>query len=391
MLRVPPEAPEHAVLEALRESLRLIGGLDRIVGRARTILVKPNIALPTDLDCTSPQVTWAVSRLLVEHGCEVMIGEDPAIPTSEEAAYGYYRIHRLAERAGARVVSLRKGGTARVRVPGASFFPELEVSRIALEADLVVSAACMKAVNVTHVSLSMKNMKGVLPNRWKRAFHCEGLNQGIVDLYRALRPRLAIVDALRGRDMIQKRHHPVGLLVVGQDAVAVDAVSTRLMGFDPAAVEHLRLAGEAGLGALAEEDIEIRGEELAAHAGRFPFSPPNDPFELARRTNGRLEIVQGRSCSVCLNELGQVLSLYVDYLQRSDPLSILVGPEADPAAVPPGRRIILYGNCLRKRGGQGHFVGGCPPNEALPGITDSLGAFLGSTARGTRSDPSETA
>ena len=370
-------AMDEFVLQAVRRSIELVGGLSSFDVKGKQVLVKPNIGLPNSLDCTNPQVTWAAAKIFADYGCEVLLGEDPAIPTSEEEAYGFYRIHEIAERAGARVVSLRKGGTVKIKVPNAGFFTELAVSRIAHEAAMIVSVACLKTVNVTNVSLSLKNMKGVIPGAWKRKFHSEGLNHGIVDLNRVVKPGLAIVDATLARDMIRKACYPSGLIFAGKDAVAVDAVCCRFMGFDPAAIEHLKLAAEAGLGVIGSEEIELKGDEVEPIAGSFRFSSPNDPFKLASGSNGKIEIVQGQPCSACINELGQFVSLYADYLKEHEPISILVGPSADPSSVPEGRRIVYYGNCLRKkRRGRSLLVRGCPPNEAIQGITDSLGAVI---------------
>ncbi len=379
IVRVPAQSLDKTVLEAVKQSIELAGGLASLGVKGKQVLVKPNIALPNSLDCTNPQVTWATAKIFADFGCDVLIGEDSAIPASEKDAYGFYRIHEIAEQAGARVVSLRQAGTAKVKVPGAAFFPELAISRIALEAAMVISVACMKSVNVTNVSLSVKNMKGVLPGAWKRKFHCEGLNQGIADLIKTLRPGLAIVDATLGRDMIRKVCYPSGLIFAGTDPVAVDAVCTRCMGFDPADIPHLRLAAEAGIGTINSAEIDIKGESLDAVAGKFHFAPPNDPFQLAEASKGKIQIIQGQPCSACLNELGQFISLYSDYFREHEPISILVGPSADASAVAAGRRIIYYGNCLGNRQrGDALLIRGCPPNEAIQGITDSLGEAIGS-------------
>lgn len=377
IVKAPAPAMDEVVLQAVHRSIELLGGVSSFGVKGKQVLVKPNIALADSLHCTNPQVTWAAAKIFADYGCEVLLGEDSAVPASEEEAYRFYRIHELAERAGARVVSLRKGGTVKVKVPNASRFTELAVSRIAYEADMIVDVACLKTVNVTNVSLSVKNMKGVIPGAWKRKFHSEGLNQGIVDLNRVLKPGLALVDATLARDMIRKACYPSGLIFAGKDAVAVDAVCCRSMGFDPAVVEHLRLAAEAGLGVIGSEEIELKGDEAEPIANSFRFSPPNDPFHLAAGSNGKVEIIQGQPCSACINELGQFVALYVDYLKEHEPISILVGPSADPSKVAEGRRIIYYGNCLRqKRRGGSLFVKGCPPNEAIQGITASLGEVI---------------
>jgi uncharacterized protein (DUF362 family) len=328
------------------------------------------------MNCTNPAVTWAIAKLFVDHGCEVMIGEDPAVPVAEEVAYRFYRLDEIAERAGARVVSLRKGPTVLVKVPNSLFFPEIEVSALTVEADLVISAAALKSVNVTTVSLGIKNMKGVIPGVWKRKFHCEGLNSGIVDLCKVARPGLVVIDATYGKDMVKGCCYPVGLLIVSTDPLAADSVGSRIMGFEPRSIDHLRISKDEGIGELDLERIDIMGEQLQDHIGLFPFSPPNDPFKLAAQSGGKIEIVQGNPCSVCVNELGQALSLYANCANGKERVSILVGPNADPAKVPADRKVVCFGNCLMRHQGDGDVISGCPPNEGLLGITDSITRVL---------------
>jgi len=376
LVKVHPQAIASTVLKALRESIDLIGGVGTFCSKGDRILVKPNIASPNGFECANPSVTWAAARILSEHGCEVLIGEDPAIPIKENFAYREYGLHELAEEANAKVVSLRYGPHTKVKVPGNGFFSEIEVSRIAQEADLVVSVAAMKSANITTVTLGLKNMKGLVRPSWKRRFHCEGLNQAIVDLNAAVKPGLSIIDATFGKDLSASPwvSYPVGLIVASGDIVAADSVCARVMGFDPEEIEHIRLAEERGLGVLDLENIEIRGEKLQEWAGRFPFSSPKNPFKLAEKSGGRIKIVQGNPCSVCLNNLGESLALHEDHLKAFEDVTVLVGPEVKPYIS--SGHIILFGKCLKKHKGKGIYVDGCPPHEYEPAKTGSLKKVL---------------
>jgi len=376
LVKVHPQAIASTVLKALRESIDLIGGVGTFCSKGDRILVKPNISSPNGFECANPSVTWAVARILSEYGCEVLIGEDPAIPIKENFAYKEYGLHELAEEVDAKVVSLRYGPHTKVKVPGNGFFSEIEVSRIAQEADLVVSVAAMKSANITTVTLGLKNMKGIVRPSWKRRFHCEGLNQGIVDLNAAVKPGLSIIDGTFGKDLSASPwvSYPVGLIIASSDIVAADAVCARVMGFDPEKIEHIRLAEEEGLGILGVENIEIRGERLQDWASKFPFSPPKNPFKLVEKSGGRIKIVQGNPCSVCLNNLGESLALHEDHLKAFKDVTILVGPEAK-SYISSGY-IILFGRCLKKHKDKGIYLDGCPPHEYEPAKTGSLKKVL---------------
>jgi uncharacterized protein (DUF362 family) len=50
------------------------------------------------------------------------------------------------------------------------------------------------------------------------------------------------------------------VMLAGADQVAIDAVATKLMGFDPLSVKYIRLAHEAGLGVGDPRDIDLVGD-----------------------------------------------------------------------------------------------------------------------------------
>ena len=47
------------------------------------------------------------------------------------------------------------------------------------------------------------------------------------------------------------------------DQVAIDAISAKMMGFDPMSLKFIRLAHEAGLGVGDPKEIEVVGEDIA--------------------------------------------------------------------------------------------------------------------------------
>jgi len=285
-------------------------------------------------------------------------------------------LYELAKKANAKVVSLRHGPHTKVEVPGGGFFSEIEVSSIAQEADLVVGVAAMKTVNITTVTLGLKNMKGLVRPSWKRKFHCEGLNQGIVDLNAAVKPGLSIIDGTFGKDLSASPwvSYAVGLIMASSDFVAADSVCARVMGFNPEKIEHIRLAEEEGLGIFGVENIEIRGERLQDWTDKFRFSPSKNPFKLAEKSGGGIKIVQGNPCSICLNSLGESLAFHEDHLKDFEDVTILVGPEAKPCIS--SGYTILFGRCLKKHKDKGIYVAGCPPNEYEPAKTGSLKKVL---------------
>ena len=100
-------------------------------------------------------------------------------------------------------------------------------------------------------------------------------------------PRLNVVEGVVGRDGTGFRNganYGLGLVVVGVNAVAVDAVASYLMGFDPGSLIYLRVAAEAGLGTNDLASIRV----FEVDAGRVvrcddPASLRGAPFRVISR------------------------------------------------------------------------------------------------------------
>jgi uncharacterized protein (DUF362 family) len=145
------------------------------------------------------------------------------------------------------------------------------------DADVVVSMPKMKTHHWAGVTLSLKNCFGCLPGRvygWpKNVLHWQGIERSILDIAGAVRPSYAIVDgivAMEGNGPIDGTAKTVGLVVVGDDPVAVDATTAHIMGFEPDRLPYLAEAG-AFLGVADLERIEVRGEDPGSLV--TPFLP----------------------------------------------------------------------------------------------------------------------
>jgi hypothetical protein len=58
-------------------------------------------------------------------------------------------------------------------------------------------------------------------------------------------------------------------ILASNDMVAIDAISARMMGFDPLSLKFIRLAHEAGLGCGDPKEIEVVGEDVSKVDFRF--------------------------------------------------------------------------------------------------------------------------
>jgi len=141
--------------------------------------------------------------------------------------------------------------------------------------DLIVSMAKLKTHHWAGVTLSMKNLFGLMPGSfygWPKNFlHWAGINPCIVDITATVKPHFAIVDGIVGMEgdgPIMGDPKYAGVLVMGRNLPAVDAACCRVMGLDPHRVASLSLA-EGWLGPVREAQVRQVGEPLKAV--RTPF------------------------------------------------------------------------------------------------------------------------
>jgi ferredoxin len=88
----------------------------------------------------------------------------------------------------------------------------------------------------------------------------------LVDIYSCVPPDLTIMDgitAMEGEGPGSGKPRDVGAVLISQDGAALDAVSAKIIGFDPMALYTNLVAHERGIGATDLREIEILGEKLS--------------------------------------------------------------------------------------------------------------------------------
>jgi uncharacterized protein (DUF362 family) len=111
----------------------------------------------------------------------------------------------------------------------------------------------------------------------------EAMNHNLVALARRARPHISVVDGFVAMHREGPRHgtpFPLGVVIAGTDAVAVDAVAAAVMGFDPLQVGYLHHAHAAGLGVADLNAITILGDPIARVRHRLV---PHSNYPLQRQ------------------------------------------------------------------------------------------------------------
>ena len=312
------------VVESIKTAIDLLGGAQAFIPEDRTVLIKPNMLFPyapSRAVTTHPEVVAATAGLFKQAGANVIVGDSPGrgdtLSVAEKCG-----IASACSSLGIPIVPFEDGVS--VKHPAGHICKEFILARPVLEAGSLINVAKMKTHGFMTYTGAVKNLFGCISGLQKMKMHLryndpDAFSQMLLDLLTLIKPRLSLVDAVIAMDGDGPSHgriRPVGAILASDDAVAIDAVSLRLVNCDPMQVPYLRVARDLGIGNTKPEEIEIIGDSPENfHITDFEIPPAT------RATSGIFKMIKG-------------IRGYFTAHPRVDP-SICVGCRACAASCPP--------------------------------------------------------
>lgn len=342
--------------------------------KSKRILIKPNaarLASPGDGITTHPSVVSAVIDCLREKGAkDIAIGEGCIFGVDAHEAFQMTGMKEISEKKNVELIDLDRLDPAQWSIPCGELLKKVKVSAALKDFDWVVSIPVMKTHMHTRVSLSIKNMKGLLWRRQKAKLHHlrsskkitrghKELDFGIAEMARVLMPDLAVIDGtvgMEGMGPAYGKPKEMGLVLVSDSPLSADAVASRLMGFSPEEIPFLFLSAELGLGEIQLQNISVEPQDYLKWED--PFELPPSKFSIPFPD---VTVYDEGSCSACLSTLLLFLQKYHqqldDYRLNDNKVHIGIGKYLN--ACPDGT--VLVGNCTSNIKKRGIFIKGCPP------------------------------
>lgn len=306
------------VKKQIQKMLDDIGGIADVLAHGKRVAIKVNLTggtgtkpLPGTSEIetylTHPTIVLALIEMFRDAGAKDIFIVEAAYQKASWPAYGF---EDMAKAAGATIVDLSypepyKDFTKASPGTDPMIYEDYIINPILTEIDAFVSVSKMKCHNTAGVTHTMKNLFGLVPCRyytldprddwsWRSEFHGqatetrERVPKIIVDLNRARPINLALIDGIMtaeaGEGPWIKAFTPInpGVMFVGKNPVATDAVATAAMGFDPTAdypdepfvhaINHLNLAASMGLGTNKLDEIKVVGESIKDVTTKFAVS-----------------------------------------------------------------------------------------------------------------------
>ncbi len=148
--------------------------------------------------------------------------------------------------------------------PGGIYIPDYFIGKN------IVHLPTVKCHIYTTTTGAMKNAFGGLLNKNRHYTHSH-IHETLVDLLaiqKEIHPGVfAIMDgttAGNGTGPRVLKPEVKNVILASDDQVAIDAVSAKMMGFDPMSIKYMRMAHDQGLGCADPREIEIVGDVDAA-------------------------------------------------------------------------------------------------------------------------------
>jgi uncharacterized protein (DUF362 family) len=244
----------------------------KVLAGYSTVLIKVNFIVDKTWDTgatTDPLVVEAIILKLKELPVKIIVVESDASITNADKAFEATGMKDMCILNGVEWLNLRHAkDKIKITIPDGETLKDITVPRLVTES-AVISAAKLKTHMATKVTLGMKNMFGLLPDKFKMKYHARGISDVILDINSVLKPTLTVVDGfvgMEGKGPTDGEPVQMDLIIAGADPVATDAACCKIMGIDPTQVKHIRKAAEKGLGKL---EAEVVGEKIDSVARPF--------------------------------------------------------------------------------------------------------------------------
>ncbi|ACY16015.1 DUF362 domain-containing protein [Haliangium ochraceum] len=233
-------------------------------------------------------------------------------------------------------------------------------------ADCFINLPKFKAHPWTTVTFSMKNYIGIQDDRHRLIDHDHRLNEKVADLQFIIQPQFIAIDAIiagEGR-MLTPTPFELGMIIMGNSQVAIDAVCSAIIGLEPRSVEHIRLAEDYGFGTSDIARIDISGDlsleqaKQRAQGFRVGLIRVEKYFEGTNVTayagpppeREHSDYCWG-GCPGAMQEAIEILRQYDEQCDAKLPhLHVVFGAYEGPIDYKPGEKVVFIGDCATWQG-----------------------------------------
>ncbi len=259
---------------AAAKAVEVLGGMTKFVPKGARVALLPNVQSRHPGSFTKPEILRAVILLCRKAGAK----EIDCLSWQTVKQWEDTGLKAVVEETGAGLKIFEKDESLfkAVPVPGGQSLLEARILAALYDHDVLINMPITKDHAGNKFTGTMKNLMGLNSPVSNRTFHRPNwktdpddvahLEQSIVDLNKAVKPALNIVDATEfivtngpfgPGEIIKPRK-----VVAGTDRVAVDAYCASLWGLKAQDIVQIKRASEQGLGVMDLRRLVVREEAV---------------------------------------------------------------------------------------------------------------------------------
>jgi len=240
------------------------------IPRGKKVLLKPNI-VSADVNhlnatITQPQILEAACKILKKNKCKILIGESSFMNT--DVFFTKSKIDKIAKKYNAKLVVFEQDKLVKVRVPNGKIIGEFPVSRLLKQADLVINLPKLKTHQLMRMTGAIKNLYGLIPGGLKQRWHRKAPSEKafgklMIDIYSGVKDKIQInimdgIVGMEGKGPTSGIPKKSNMILVSKDAVALDIVASKVMGYAPKKIKTTLEAVKRKLGSW-KYDLVLSG------------------------------------------------------------------------------------------------------------------------------------
>jgi len=243
--------------KVVRKAVELVGGMEGRVKKWDRVMIKVSLddakASGSGL-VTNVEVVRTLIKMAKEAGARRITVMDGSLRTNTWKAFEAAGYNKMAKEEGVVLKDLDSDLIWRAWLPDGNGYKKYSVATSVLNGEVFINVPVAKIDDPLSPSLSLKNMLGIMCDKWTKRRLPKGdkLDELIVDMNSIKQSDLVVVDCTSFE----------GMVIAGNDPIAVDVVSCKQLKLNPEKVEYIRKAAEQGIGTADISEIDVKSEKL---------------------------------------------------------------------------------------------------------------------------------
>jgi len=231
------------------------------------VLIKPNWVNSRSPDTgatTNMELIEEVIKFFRKKRMRIILAEGSGYEFDTEKAFKILNVDYF-KKYNVKVVNTRKCATRLVDLHG-KILKKTLLPADAIDADWIINIPKIKTHVLTGMSLCLKNLFGLLPDKERRFAHTFGLNQAIIDLATYFNDKtinlLDGITAMSGEGPVFGDTFNLKILIAGTNMADIDKACCGLLGVDFKKIHHIRMARS-----LFSDHVEV----ISEYHEKLPF------------------------------------------------------------------------------------------------------------------------